>query len=220
MRRFSDRHEAGRILAGELERFAHVPDVVVLGLPRGGVVVAFEVARALDAPLDVFVVRKLGVPGHEELAAGAIAGGGVMVVNDDVVNGAGLSRAQIELIAKGEWVVLEQREKLYREHSVKAEVGGRIAILVDDGLATGATMRTAVAALRQLEPSRIVVAVPTAPRETCDVLAREADEMVCSMTPYPFFSVGEWYDDFAQTSDDEVVSLLERAGGFGRRVDR
>ncbi len=212
---FTDRRHAGRVLAKELGRYAAKTDVVILGLPRGGVAVAFEVARELDAPLDVFLVRKLGVPGHEELAAGAIASGGVMLLNDDVVRSMGVSSRQIEQIAARERALLARREQLYRGHGGGAKVVAKQAIVIDDGLATGATMRTAVMALRRLEPARVVVAVPAAPAETCDMLAREADEVVCSMTPSPFFSIGEWYDDFAQTSDDEVVRLLDLARTFG-----
>jgi putative phosphoribosyl transferase len=214
--RLRDREEAGEILAERLAGYAAAGDVVVLGLPRGGVVVAYEVARALNAPLDVFMVRKLGVPGHEELAAGAIASGGARVVNEDVVRGVGLDKARLDEIAAREQAVLERREQLYRGHSAAVELKDKQVIVVDDGLATGATMRTAVAALRQQGPARIVVAVPTAPAETCQVLAREADEVVCAMSPTPFFSIGEWYVNFDQTSDEQVVELLERASGFGR----
>lgn len=215
-----DREEAGQILVEELAKYAEDRDVVVLGLPRGGVVVAYEVAKAFDAPLDVFLVRKLGVPGHEELAAGAIASGGVRVLNDDVVRGAGLSEARLDEIAARELAVLERREQLYRGHSSPAELKNKQVIVIDDGLATGATMRTAVQALRRLGPARVIVAVPTAPVETCGMLAREADEVVCAMTPAPFFSIGEWYENFSQTSDDEVVELLERARNFGRAGHR
>jgi putative phosphoribosyl transferase len=219
VRRFRDREEAGLALAEELRRYAGRPDVVVLGLPRGGVVVAFEVARELDVPLDIFLVRKLGAPGHEELAAGAVATGGVMLLNDDVVRGLGIGARQIEQIASRERGLLERREAIYRGHFSPVSLAGKTAVLVDDGLATGATMRTAVASVRRLDPARIVVAVPTAPAETCTTLAAEADEVVCLMTPAPFFSVGEWYEDFAQTADDEVVVLLERARAFGRHAE-
>ena len=211
IRLLEDRREAGRMVADQLARYAGKPDVVILGLPRGGVVVAYEVARALDAPLDVFLVRKLGAPGQEELAVGAIASGGVRVMNEDVVRGLGLSESRIEQIAAREQAQLERREQLYRGHTAPVELAGKQVIVVDDGLATGATMRTAVAALRRLGPARVIVAVPAAPAETCATLSREADEVVCAMTPYPFFSIGEWYRDFSQTSDEEVIELLEQA---------
>jgi len=211
IRLLRDREEAGQILAERLARFAAQSDVVVLGLPRGGVVVAYQVAKALKAPLDVFLVRKLGVPGHEELAAGAIASGGVRVLNEDVVRSIGLSESRLDEIAAREQAVLERREELYRGHSSPVELAGKQVIVVDDGLATGATMRTAVAALKRLGPARIIVAVPTAPVETCNMLSKEADEVVCAMTPSPFFSIGEWYEEFTQVSDDEVVALLEQA---------
>ncbi len=220
IRRLRDREDAGRILVEELAKYAGNRDVVVLGLPRGGVVVAYQVAKALNVPLDVFLVRKLGVPGHEELAAGAIASGGIRVLNDDVVRSVGLTDARLDEIAAREQAVLERREQLYRGHSSPADLKGKQVIVIDDGLATGATMRTAVQALRRLGPARIVVAVPTAPAETCGMLAREADEVVCAMTPVPFFSIGEWYENFGQTSDDEVVELLERAKGFGRAGEK
>jgi putative phosphoribosyl transferase len=203
-------------LAARLSRFAHRKDTIVLGLPRGGVVVAFEVAKALDVPLDVFLVRKLGAPGQEELAAGAIASGGVRVLNEDVVRALRLSEEQIETIATRERGVLEQRERLYRGHSEQLELAGKVVILVDDGLATGASMRTAIRSLRRHAPAQIVVAVPTAPPETCADLRREVDEVVCVMTPEPFWSIGSWYLDFAQTSDEEVVDLLGKAASFGR----
>jgi putative phosphoribosyl transferase len=219
VRRFRDREEAGRALAEDLRRYAGRRDMVVLGLPRGGVVVAFEVARELGVPLDIFLVRKLGAPGHEELAAGAVASGDVMLLNDDVVRELGINARQIEQIATRERGLLARREAIYRGHSSPVALSGKTVILVDDGLATGATMRTALASARRLDPARIVVAVPTAPAETCTTLAAEADEVVCLMTPSPFFSVGEWYEDFGQTSDDEVVALLERARAFGRHME-
>ncbi len=211
-----DRGDAGRRLAESLSRYAGRRDTVVLGLPRGGVVVAFEVAKALDLPLDVYLVRKLGTPGHEELAMGAIASGGVMVLNDDVVRSLGLGKERVALVAERERAVLEARERAYRGHTDPVRLSGKQVILIDDGLATGATMRTAIKSLKAQGPARIVVAVPTAPAETCEVLAREADEVVCWMSPAPFFSIGQWYEDFSQTSDDEVVRLLELSRGFGR----
>ncbi|APW60544.1 phosphoribosyltransferase [Paludisphaera borealis] len=208
---FRDRTEAGRLLAEKLTTFSGRPDVLVLALPRGGVPVAYEVARALDAPLDVFVVRKLGVPGHEELAMGAIASGGVCVLNDDVVQALRIPDRLIEAVAARELRELERRERVYRNGRPMPGVRGRTVILVDDGLATGSTMRAAVAALRRLGPARIVVAVPTAAPSTCEELRHEADECVCEITPDPFYAVGLWYEDFSQTTDDEVRDHLERS---------
>ena len=208
--RFADRGDAGRRLAAALSEFKGRTDVLVLALPRGGVPVAFEVARALDVPLDVFIVRKLGVPGHEEFAMGAIASGGVRLVDDSVVRDLRISDREIQRVADAEQRELERRERQYRGDRPLADVAGRTVILVDDGLATGASMRVAVAALRQEHPGRIVVAVPIAPPETCQALRREADVVVCAVTPEPFFAVGLWYDDFSQTMDEEVVELLER----------
>jgi predicted phosphoribosyltransferase len=206
--RYANRQEAGRALAKALGRFAGRDDVVVLGLPRGGVPVAFEVAQALKAPLDVFVVRKLGVPGHEELAMGAIASGGVRVLNDDVVRWYQLPEATIDAVHQVERTELERRERAYRDGRPLVPVKNRVAILVDDGLATGSTMRAAVLAARNLGPSRIVVAVPVGASETCRALEELADEVVCGFTPDPFRAVGLWYDDFSQTTDEEVRALL------------
>jgi predicted phosphoribosyltransferase len=210
--RFRDRLEAGQVLAERLGEYAGDPDVVVLGLPRGGVPVAFEVARALSAPLDVFLVRKLGVPGHEELAMGALASGGLRVLNRAVVDRLGITDEQIDLAVGLEAQVLADRERDYRGERPPGDVEGKTVILVDDGLATGASMRAAVAALRRQNPRRIVVAVPVAAAETCAALEVEADEVVCARTPEPFYAVGLWYDDFSQTSDAEVRALLSRAG--------
>jgi putative phosphoribosyl transferase len=209
--RFHDRVEAGRELAERLQHYAHRRDVLVLGLPRGGVPVAFEVAQALDAPLDVFLVRKLGVPGHEELAMGAIASGGVRVLNPEVVAHLAIPAQAIEQVAVREQQEMERRERLYRDGRAPPAIEGRTVILVDDGLATGSTMRAGVAALRRLNPARIVAAVPVAAPEVCEQLSGEADEMVCARTPEPFYAVGLWYEDFGQTSDDEVRELLARA---------
>jgi len=214
--RFRDRREAGRVLAQELAAYARRPDVVVLALPRGGVPVAYEVARALGAPLDVFLVRKLGVPGHEELAMGAVATGGVRVLNDQVVRALGIPPDVIDMVAAWEQQELARRERLYRGDRPPPDVKGRTVVLVDDGLATGATMRAALAALRQQQPARRVVAVPTAAAQTCDALRTEADDVVCATTPEPFDAVGFWYEDFSQTTDDEVRELLDRAA----RADR
>jgi predicted phosphoribosyltransferase len=208
---FRNRAEGGRVLAQQLKSYAHRLDVIVLGLPRGGVPAAYEVARALEAPLDVFLVRKLGVPGYEELAMGAIASGGVRVLNDEVVQGLQIPPRAVEAVAKRETRELQRREQLYRQGRPPLDVSGRTVILVDDGLATGSTMRAAVQALRQMRPARIVVAVPTAPPETCAELQAVADEVVCAITPRHFGGVGAWYQDFSQTSDDEVRELLARA---------
>jgi predicted phosphoribosyltransferase len=208
---FRDRIDAGRHLARKLTRFAGRSDVVVLGLPRGGVPVAFEVARSLGAPLDVFMVRKLGVPGHEELAMGAIATGGVRVLNNSAVSDFGISDEVLDAVAAREQAELERREAAYRTDRAPISVRGRIVILVDDGLATGSTMRAAVAALRELAPKWIVVAVPVGAAETCADLRSEADEVVCARIPEAFYAVGMWYDDFEPTTDAEVRMLLEQA---------
>jgi putative phosphoribosyl transferase len=210
---FRDRRHAGRLLASELEGYADRPDLLVLALPRGGVPVGYEVARALNAPLDVFLVRKLGVPGHEELAMGAIASGGVRVINDSVVRNMGVPPSAIEQVAQEERLELDRRERAYRGERAAPELAGRTVILVDDGLATGSTMRAAAAALKRGNPRRIVVAVPVAAPETCAEFRDEVDEIVCARTPEPFRAVGLWYDDFSQTSDAEVSELLAR----GRR---
>ena len=210
--RFRNRTDAGRQLAEKLAAYANRPDVLVLALPRGGVPVAFEVARAFGAPLDVFLVRKLGVPGYEELAMGAVATGGVRVLNDEIVRGLGISEHEIDAVVARELRELSRRDRLYRGDRPPSDVAGRTVILVDDGLATGATMRAAVQALRQQQPGRIVAAVPTASPDTCQVLKAEADDVICAITPEPFFAVGHWYDDFTQTTDDEVRELLARQG--------
>lgn len=210
-KRFRDRQEAGRFLARELSAYADRSDVLVLALPRGGVPVAYEVAQALQAPLDIFLVRKLGVPGHEELAMGAVATGGVRVLNRDVVEPLGITAEAIEGVASRELEELERREQLYRGGRTPPDPRGRTVLLVDDGLATGATMRAAIAALRRQQPARVVVAVPTASPDICAALKAEADDVVCAITPDPFFAVGYWYDDFTQTPDDEVRDLLARS---------
>lgn len=208
---FRDRRDAGQKLAQELMGYANRPDVLVLALPRGGVPVAFEVAKALKAPLDIFLVRKLGVPGHEELAMGAIASGGVRVLNDTVVDALNIPDRLIDAVAEKEQRELERRERAYRGDRPKPEVRGKTVILVDDGLATGASMRAAVEALRAQDPAGIVVAVPTAAPETCEAFEDTVEEVVCAETPQPFFGVGFWYQDFSQTTDEEVRTLLARA---------
>jgi predicted phosphoribosyltransferase len=208
---FRDRVEAGDALAGLLVHYAGRPDVLVLALPRGGVPVAARVAEALGAPLDVFVVRKLGVPGQQELAMGAIATGGVRVVNEQVVGRLRLGEADLQRVAEAEERELARRERSYREGRGPPDLAGQVVILVDDGLATGSTMRAAVAAARRLGPARVVVAVPTAPASTCQRLGEEADEAVCATTPRPFRAVGYSYRSFPQTSDEEVRSLLRAA---------
>ena len=209
---FRDRQDAGVQLASQLAGFADDPNVVVLGLPRGGVPVAYEVARVLHAPLDVFVVRKLGVPGHRELAMGALASGGVRVLNPEVVNTLGIPPRMIDAVADQEQKELERQERAYRGDVAFPDLKGRTVIVVDDGLATGSTMRAAVKALRLMEPRRIVVAAPVAAAETCRNLAKEADEVVCVNTPEAFHAVSLWYEEFLQTSDDEVRFLLKSAG--------
>jgi putative phosphoribosyl transferase len=211
---FRDRAEAGRLLAETLREYANRDDVVVLALPRGGVPVGFEVAKALKAPLDVFVVRKLGVPEHEELAMGAIASGGVRVLNRELIRALGIPDEVVEQITREEQRELERREREYRNGRELIDVRGRTVILVDDGLATGSSMRVAVLALKQKEPAQIVVAVPVAPRNSCVEMESVADRVVCAVTPEPFWGVGQWYTDFSQTSDDEVRELLRRAANF------
>ena len=207
-RLYADRRDAGRVLAGLLDDLRGVDGVVVLALPRGGVPVAYEVAAALDSPLDVFVVRKLGVPGHEELAMGAIASGDVIVLNDDVVRGLGITADAVDRVAQREARELARREQEYRDGRSMLPISGRTAVVVDDGLATGASMRAAVQAVRKLQPERVIVAVPTAPETTCRELAAVADDVVCASTPSPFYAVGASYRDFTQVTDDDVRALL------------
>jgi putative phosphoribosyl transferase len=209
--RFQDRHDAGRQLAVELHAYANRPDVIVLALPRGGVPVGFEVAAALGAPLDVFIVRKLGLPWEEEVAMGAIASGGVRVLDSELIRAARVSEAEVERVTVIERAELARRERQYRGERPFPDLSGKTVILVDDGLATGSTMRAGVAALRQEGPSRVVVAVPVAAPATCNALRDIADEIVCAITPEPFRAVGYWYHDFSQTSDEEVQELLDRA---------
>jgi putative phosphoribosyl transferase len=209
--RFLDRQEAGRMLAEALRPYAGRDDLLVLALPRGGVPVGFEVARALEAPLDVMLVRKLGVPGHEELAMGAIASGGVRIVSPDVMSAFGIPDRVLATVAAAEEQELQRRERVYREARPIPDVRGKAVILVDDGLATGSTMRAAVATLRAMGAGRVVAAVPVAPPETCAALRTVVDQMICVLTPDPFLAVGAWYEDFSETSDETVRALLRRA---------
>jgi predicted phosphoribosyltransferase len=214
--RFRDRLDAGQAVARLLSAYAGRSDVIMLGLPRGGVPVAAEIARALGAPLDVFLVRKLGVPGHEELGFGAVAEGGVRVLNEPLVADLDLSPRAIEHVATLEGLELTRRQKLYRNGRSAPSLRDRVVILVDDGLATGATMEAAIAAARQQGPARVVVAAPVGARETCDRLRRLADDLVCAAMPEPFEAVGLWYEDFRQTTDEEVRALLyERRSEVG-----
>jgi putative phosphoribosyl transferase len=209
--RFRDRADAGRALARVLSHYAGRDDVIVLALPRGGVPVAAEVAKELGAPLDVFLVRKLGVPGHEELAMGAIASGGVLVLDEGVLRWLGISEEQVQRALARELDELRRREAAYRDGRPLPDLKSKTVILVDDGLATGASMQAAARAVRRHEPARIVIAVPVASRATCDQFRDDVDEVVCAVTPEPFYAVGNWYEDFSQTSDEEVQELLERA---------
>lgn len=211
MDRFRDRTHAGQYLAGKLQKYAHKPKTIVLGLPRGGVVVAHEIAKELGLPLDIFLVRKLGVPGYEELAMGAIASGGVRVLNQDVLRSINISRDDIQAIAQREEQELKRREAAYRNNRSRLDIKDYTVILVDDGLATGATMRAAVVALRRQGPQKIIVAVPTASPDTCAEFRAKVDEIICGITPSPFNAVGLWYDDFSQTSDEEVKHLLKKS---------
>jgi putative phosphoribosyl transferase len=214
---FQDRFQAGRCLASRLRNLANRPDVVILALPRGGVPVAYEVARELNAPLDVFVVRKLGLPGQEELAMGAIASGGVRVLNEELIRNLGIPDDVIDTIAEEEERELERREKEYREGRPPLDVEGRTVILVDDGLATGSSMRVAITALRNKKPAQIIVAVPVAAAATCAEFEKEVDQVICGVTPEPFWAVGQWYADFSQTSDEQVRDLLRQAARLSTR---
>jgi putative phosphoribosyl transferase len=209
--RFLDRVTAGRALARRLVRYAGQPDVIVLGLPRGGVVTAAEVAKALQAPLDLYLVRKLGVPGHEELAFGAIASGGICVLNQEIAATLGLSPATITAVRQREELELQRRERAYRGHRPALNPAGKVVIVVDDGIATGATMEAAVLALRQLNPARIIVAAPTAAASTVEEFRQVADEVVTVIAPEDFAGVGQWYENFEQTTDAEVIALLDQA---------
>ncbi len=208
---FRNRTEAGRVLAGMLQGYAGRPDLLVLGLPRGGIPVAFEIATSLDCPMDLFTVRKLGVPGREELAMGAIASGGIRVLNQDVLRGLVISDREIDMAAQREMQELERRESAYRGGRAPAAIASHCVILVDDGLATGSSMLAAVRAVRSQDPSRVIVAVPVAPPDICELMTQEADDVICAETPARFEAVGLWYQDFSQTSDDEVRELYEKA---------
>lgn len=210
---FRDRSEAGRHLATKLTRYKDRPDVLVLALPRGGVPVAFEVAQTLHVPLDIFLVRKLGVPGHEELAMGAIATGDVRVLNEDMIDYLRIPPTVIDSIAETELKELKRRERAYRGNRPEPDVNDKTIILIDDGLATGSTIRAAAQAIRRQAPARIIVAVPVSAQETCDEYRIGVDEIVCALTPEPFFGVGQWYLDFSQTTDEEVRDLLAQARG-------
>lgn len=213
MSRFKDRFEAGRVLAGELSMYSGRDDVIVLALPRGGVPVAFEVATALNAPMDVFTVRKLGLPGNEELAMGAVASGGVRIVNEEVVRMYRVPGSSIDEAARRELLELERRERAYRGGRSIPELSNRTVILVDDGIATGTTMRAAVIALRRYKPAHIAIAVPTGPPDICEEFRKDTDQVICATTPEPFWAVGAWYEDFTQTPDQEVRRLLDEASG-------
>ena len=208
---FRDRRDAGRKLAAKLSGYANRPDMIVLALPRGGVPVAYEVALALNAPLDIFIVRKLGLPGHEELAMGAIATGGARVINQNIVRTFNVPQGMIDAVVKQELQELERREREYRGNRAMPEIQGKTAILIDDGLATGASMQAAILGLRAKEPARVVVAVPTAALETCEAFGGQVDEMICATTPEPFYGVSRWYEEFSQVSDEEVQTLLGKA---------
>ena len=208
---FIDRRHAGRVLASRLTKYAGRDDVIVLALPRGGVPVAYEVASALGARMDVFLVRKLGTPGHRELAMGAIATGDVRVLNEDVVRGYGISEAAIERVVSEEQEELARRERAYRDDRQAPDLANRVVILVDDGLATGSTMRAAAHAVRVHRPARVIIAVPVGASQTCAELAATADEVICANTPEPFSAVGQWYLNFDQTDDDEVRDLLRKS---------
>ena len=214
MFRFRDRTEAGQMLAAILREYADRNDMVVLALPRGGVPVGFEVAKALNAPLDIFVVRKLGLPEQEELAMGAIASGGVRVLNRDLIRALGIPNEVVDRVTQEERRELERRERAYRQGRPPIDLSGKTVILVDDGLATGSSMRVAAFALKQKQPGQSIVAVPVAARDSCVELESVADKVVCALTPEPFWGVGQWYEDFSQTSDEEVRDLLKRAASF------
>lgn len=208
---FEDRIDAGKKLAKELSKYANRSDVLILALPRGGVPVAFEVAKELNVKMDVFIVRKLGVPGNEELAMGAISSDNVLVLNEDIVKSFQIPERVINMVAENELKELKRRERTYRGDRPKPEISGSTVILIDDGLATGATMRAAASAIKTKNPAKIVVAVPTGAPDTCELFKKEVDEVICIATPEPFYGVGAWYGNFSQTTDEEVCELLDKA---------
>lgn len=216
--RFPDRHEAGKLLAKRLTNYANCNDLLVLGLPRGGVPVAYEIAKQLNAPLDICLVRKIGVPDHEELAMGAIASGGIRVLNYDVLNSLGIDHQIVDEVTAKELRELQRRDRVYRGERALPEVKNRTVILVDDGIATGSTMRAAIAILQPQQPQRLVVAVPVAPPSTCKQLQTEVDEVVCLVMPESLYAIGVWYDDFSQTTDAEVRELLARQSDISRNA--
>jgi predicted phosphoribosyltransferase len=211
MERFLDRRDGGRQLAAKLSEYAYQPDVIALALPRGGVPVAHEVARALDVPLDLLIVRKLGLPGREELAIGAIASGGIRILNEDIVHALSIDPGVIDRVTEHEMEELQRRQQQYRGDRTALEVRGKTVILIDDGLATGASMLAAVQALRTRNPARIIVAVPAAAPQAIDLLRKKVDKIICVIAPDPFEGVGKWYEDFSQTTDEEVQLLLEKS---------
>lgn len=211
MQRFKNRQEAGEALTKQLTAYQNQSDTYILALPRGGVPVAFEVAKVLHLPLDVYIVRKLGVPGHEELAAGAIASDGTLVLNTDIVDSLGLSTEEINAVIKIEREELDRRNKLYRKEAPFPDLTGKVIILIDDGLATGATMRAAITAIKKSKPTKIIVAVPVGMPDVCKILENEVDQVICLLTPEPFYGVGTGYEDFSQTEDEEVIHLLQLA---------
>jgi len=211
---FADRADAGRQLARKLAGYAGRGDVVVLGIPRGGVAVAFEVAKALDAPLDVFLSRKLGAPGQEELAFGALASGGIRVLDEDLVRELGISSEVIERMTQAVKAELDRRERLFRDGHPVLDLGGKIVLLVDDGIATGSSTLAAIQTLRQMKPARLVLAVPVAPASTCKRLRQQVDELVCVHTPEHFYAIGQFYGNFSQVPDEEVVDLLRRGASW------
>jgi putative phosphoribosyl transferase len=208
---FNDRTDAGKRLAERLSEYANREDVLILALPRGGVPVAFEVAKELNVKMDVFIVRKLGVPGNEELAMGAIASGNIRVLNEDVVRSFRIPQKVIDEATANELRELERRERIYRGNRPAPKISGMTVILIDDGLATGATMRAAVAAVKSQNPAKVIITVPVAAPDTCSAFRKEVDEVICVATPEPFYGVGAWYEDFSQTTDKEVIELLDRA---------
>lgn len=211
---FKDRLDAGKKLANELSKYANRSDILILALPRGGVPVAFEVAKELNAKMDVFVVRKLGIPGNEELAMGAIASDNIIMLNEDIVRSFQISKQVIDAVAARELKELERRERIYRGKRPKPNISGSTVILIDDGLATGATMSAAASAVKTKNPTKIVIAVPTGAPDTCKFFEEKVDEVICVATPEPFYSVGAWYEDFSQTTDEEVCELLNKAANF------